>query len=397
MKTVIVYVMQQSLFNNHKKTQFYNEKDFIVVYKPAGLRTTQLNANQQGLMEVLSDEIKSPLFLVFPMPEKTSGLILLAKNKEAATELKQIFQNEKLKTMPSPDLISQLDFKYRDQNFHFKLPDYFRLTGPESDLIQGFQNAWNQLNYLYQVEKNSCYRLIHQSSFQIQADIYGPVLWVYWYNERPISALEFEKIEKFAQQIEKKLILRHMLNRGTGVTHEVQSTLKTTPEAPAEWPAFEHGVQYLLKQNSGFSPGLFLDQSQNRFWIYNQSHEKNILNLFSYTSGFSVVSALGNAKLVTTVDVSPSFLDWSKANFKLNGLDLNSTEEKYEFFCQDVMLFLKGSQKRKRKWDLIICDPPSFGRSKNSVWKIDKDLPELALLLTECLTVNGSILFTCNY
>ena len=46
---------------------------------------------------------------------------------------------------------------------------------------------------------------------------------------------------------------------------------------------------------------------------------------------------------------------------------------------------------------MIICDPPSFGRSKEGIWRIEKDLPTLAELLFQCLADNGKILFTSNY
>ncbi|HRO68503.1 MAG TPA: RNA pseudouridine synthase, partial [Pseudobdellovibrionaceae bacterium] len=63
----------------------------------------------------------------------------------------------------------------------------------------------------------------------------------------------------------------------------------------------------------------------------------------------------------------------------------------------DCLLFLKGAKKRNRKWDLILCDPPSFGRSKEGVFKIQKDLPALIGLLLDGLNAKGQILFSCNY
>ena len=181
-----------------------------------------------------------------------------------------------------------------------------------------------------------------------------------------------------------------MLDRGQGVGGLEKSTLQS--ENSEAWVTHEEGVAYQLKTDAGFSPGLFLDQRENRQFIRSSAKDKKVLNLFSYTSGFSVQAALGEAQEVTTVDVSSKFLNWSRENFSLNGL----APEKFEFFAQDCLLFLKGSIKRGRKWDLIVCDPPSFGRSKDSVWKIEKDLPDLAELLWQCLDEKGQILFTCN-
>lgn len=244
---------------------------------------------------------------------------------------------------------------------------------------------------------NQCAKLttIPLPQFQngIEADIYGEVLWIYWYREAPPTETEQRQLFDFGQSQQKKVCIRHMINRGQGVGGKEKEDLFCSADAPKEWTAFENGIQYLLKQNSGFSPGLFLDQRENRKWVLENSPTKRVLNLFSYTSGFSVAAAIGKAAEVTTVDVSASFLEWSKKNFELNLLN----PKIYEFFCQDVMLFMNGAVKRQRKWDLIICDPPSFGRSKDSIWKIEKDLPELSEKMWACLSPKGQLLFTCNY
>lgn len=257
--------------------------------------------------------------------------------------------------------------------------------------MQQLKHAWLKLSQTQPLLETQCYRLL--SAGDIQADIYGSVLWVYWYREAAPSATEQKEVFDFAESVQKTACIRHMLNRGTGVGGKETEGLFCSPTAPKEWTALENKIKYLLKQNSGFSPGLFLDQAENRDWVLKNSPVKRVLNLFSYTSGFSVAAALGKASEVTTVDVSASFLEWSKKNFELNLLQPRD----YEFFCQDVMLFMTGAAKRKRKWDLIICDPPSFGRAKDSIWKIEKDLPELSEKMAECLSPQGQILFTCNY
>jgi 23S rRNA (cytosine1962-C5)-methyltransferase len=117
------------------------------------------------------------------------------------------------------------------------------------------------------------------------------------------------------------------------------------------------------------------------------------LNLFCYTAGFSVEAALGGAQEVVSVDVSNNTLEWSKENFNLNKLD----SAQYEFFNSDCLLFLKGTVKRNRKFDLIICDPPSFGRAGKSVFRLEKELDSLLRLCGQCLNRGGVLLFSCNY
>jgi 23S rRNA (cytosine1962-C5)-methyltransferase len=76
----------------------------------------------------------------------------------------------------------------------------------------------------------------------------------------------------------------------------------------------------------------------------------------------------------------------------LNELD----PSKHEFFKQDVEVFLKGSIKRGRKFDLIICDPPSFGRTKDGVFKLESAFSDLIKNCWESLSPHGEILFCSN-
>lgn len=283
-----------------------------------------------------------------------------------------------------------LEFNYKGQSFFIDLP------APAFESL--LDDAYTARHELFQIPQHESYRLLHTEVAEVRADIFGDRLWIYDYTKDGLGASQRERIKTFSEAHQLVPIIRHMLNRGDGVGGLEQSTLEAHNNQ--NWTASEESVHYQLKTDSGFSPGLFLDQRENRLWVRAQAQNKKVLNLFSYTSGFSVNAALGGATEVTTVDVSKKFLDWSRENMALNQVDLNAqnTDRKprFEFFAQDTILFLKGSVKRNRKWDLIICDPPSFGRSQDSVWKLEQNLPELAELLWQCLNKKGQILFTCN-
>ncbi len=261
------------------------------------------------------------------------------------------------------------------------------------NLSQILEQSWLRIHSAMSVSDRQCYRLLHDLKYEFQTDVYGSVLWVYWYLSKPATENQIQIFADFCKLKNLNYVIRHMINRGIGVGGLEKQDLIKSVGVLDHWVALENDLQFQLRTHAGFSPGLFLDQSQNRKWVFENSKDKNVLNLFSYTSGFSVAAASGKALQVTTVDASSNFLNWSKENFKLNSLD----SDKHEFFTQDVLLFLAGSKKRNRTWDLIICDPPSFGRTKNTIWKIEKDLPELILNMWACLSANGQILFTCNY
>ena len=288
---------------------------------------------------------------------------------------------------------AELEFELHGFRSIFKseLPPSF--TKNLSPLTALLEDSWHRLHNFLKINSQQCYRLIHDLRSDIQADVYGPTLWIYWYRDLSPTHAELMDIEKFASEKKLKSVLRHMVNRGQGVGSQQSTDLFKSSDQPEQWTAYENTSQFQLRTDAGFSPGLFLDQSENRQWVFQNSENKKVLNLFSYTSGFSVAAALGKAASVTSVDASPRFMEWSKENFKLNDLDPDA----FEFFVQDVLLFLKGSMKRERKWDLIICDPPSFGRTKTTTWKIDKNIDELIRLMWNCLEPHGRILFTCNY
>ena len=95
-------------------------------------------------------------------------------------------------------------------------------------------------------------------------------------------------------------VVRHMINRGQGVGGLEHKDLYYT-DCPEKWIALESQIQVELRRDQGFSPGLFLDQRSNRRWISEKSKNKSVLNLFSYTSVFSVAAAIGGANQITTV------------------------------------------------------------------------------------------------
>ncbi len=85
--------------------------------------------------------------------------------------------------------------------------------------------------------------------------------------------------------------------------------------------------------------GLFLDHRLMRERIANESNNKRVLNLFCYTSSVGVHSALGNAHTTTNVDLSQTYLDWSKRNYHLNGIA--GLDEKHRFIKADVMEWIQ--------------------------------------------------------
>lgn len=273
-----------------------------------------------------------------------------------------------------------------------EMPDYFKnlelLKNPFLiSLLSCAQKRMQSLTF----QASDSFRAIHTDHEKLRADKYGEVLWIYWYEKTSPTQSELESFKSLAHFINcKSLFVREMLNRGENPITSPHHELIHTPET---WIATENTINYEMRKNQGLSPGLFLDQRHNRQWVRENSKNKNVLNLFAYTAGFSVSAALGGATKVTTVDVSKVFIEWSKQNFKLN--DLNPSD--HEFWVASTDIYLKGAIKHNKKFDLIILDPPSFSRSKDHIFKIDKDLKTLIELCENLLNPNGILFVSCNY
>lgn len=126
----------------------------------------------------------------------------------------------------------------------------------------------------------------------------------------------------------------------------------------SEIEILENHVRFLVNLEKGQKTGFFLDQRENRNFIRQISANKSVLNLFSYTGGFSVYAGLGGARKVASLDVSKGAIAMAEENWRLNGLAKNQ----HVGLCVDVFEYLKGDSEM---WDHIIVDPPSMSHSES--------------------------------
>ena len=167
--------------------------------------------------------------------------------------------------------------------------------------------------------------------------------------------------------------------------------------------------------------GLFVDRRLLRSLIRAESSGKKVLNLFSYTGSFSVYAAAGGAISTDSVDLSNTYLSWALENFSLNGFSadilkknlttgLHRGMEENENFIEDikfsahrliradVLEYLERAVFEKKKWDIIIADPPAFSNSKKMTGNFDlnRDLTELLCQCMKLLAQNGKIFLSVN-
>lgn len=284
----------------------------------------------------------------------------------------------------------EINYSETKQSWRAEAPPFFMnlklLTQPSLCELLGAADLRDQLLQRQYLKQDS-YRLSHTENSFLRLDRFGDQLWFYDYDPTQSAPLIQDFFHYFPSM---PTWIREMKNRGQQPN---TAALQSLHNPRTRWNATENNLNYELRSDQGMSPGLFLDQRENRLWVQSNSKNKTVLNLFSYTCGFSLNAAKGGAKKVVSVDVSSAFLEWGKRNFQLNDLD----PTQYEFWSADSIEFLKRTLKINRKFDLIICDPPSFGRSKQGVFNIEKDFSKMVSLIGELLAPKGKMLLSTNF
>jgi 23S rRNA (cytosine1962-C5)-methyltransferase len=145
--------------------------------------------------------------------------------------------------------------------------------------------------------------------------------------------------------------------------------------------ATERHLKFGIDFATGYSPGLFLDQRQNRRYLRHIA-PKRLLNCFAYTCSFSV-SAASVGAITLNIDLSKKYLARGRENFALNSLPTID----HRFIVDDVRAVLPRLARKGEKFDVIILDPPTFSRSPGAkTFQIEHDFEKLlvdALALTE--------------
>lgn len=161
----------------------------------------------------------------------------------------------------------------------------------------------------------------------------------------------------------------------------------------AEFLVRENGLRFVIKPSDYLDVGLFLDHRNTRQMVRMASEGRRVLNLFAYTGSFTVYAAAGGAIETLTVDMSNTYLQWADRNLALN----NFTEEHHRFLQADVLQWLREAP--KRRWDLIVLDPPTFSNSKRMHGTLDIQRDHVWLLnrTVELLAPGGVLYFSTNF
>jgi 23S rRNA (cytosine1962-C5)-methyltransferase len=159
----------------------------------------------------------------------------------------------------------------------------------------------------------------------------------------------------------------------------------------------EQGLAFEVNLSDYLDTGLFLDHRPLRARVRDECAGKQVLNLFAYTGAFTVYARAGGASATTTIDMSNTYLEWATRNLALNGFQ---NDEKHIQIRADCVAYLDGpaTASPAERFDIIICDPPTFSNSTSmdDSFAIQRDHRWLLERCHRLLRSGGTLYFSTN-
>jgi 23S rRNA (cytosine1962-C5)-methyltransferase len=152
----------------------------------------------------------------------------------------------------------------------------------------------------------------------------------------------------------------------------------------------ENGLTYFADPFEGQKTGWFYDQRANRRWIMEQAAGKTVLDLYTYSGGFGLAAAFGDAKTVTMIDASEKSLALAQRAAMVNNLSSQCT-----FVNENIFTTLPRLVEQNQRFDLVVADPPAFIKQKNLTGQGLAGYQKLAKLTSQ-LVAPGGMLFIAS-
>ena len=290
------------------------------------------------------------------------------------------------RSIDAGDWVEVLD---SDENFicigHFtpgsiaiRVMSYTKVTDKKAFYTEKIEAAFNYRNSIYLTdEKTNIYRLIFGEGDAL------PGLIVDNYNGHLVIQCHSAGMQRDAKLIGDVLKTLPITIQTIYVKHEKEGEFLLGSADMTT--GLENGNQFLVNWQSGQKTGFFIDQRENRKILGEFSKNKNILNVFSYTGGFSVYALKNGASKVVSVDLSVDAINMANKNAELNGVS-----ENHEGHAVDAFEYLKNEA---INFDIVILDPPAFAKRRNAIHNAVQGYKRLNALAMKKMK-KGSILFT---
>jgi 23S rRNA (cytosine1962-C5)-methyltransferase len=159
------------------------------------------------------------------------------------------------------------------------------------------------------------------------------------------------------------------------------------------FPFTEHNLHFNVNLQSGHKTGSYLDQRENRVRVRKLAQDKDVLDCFCYTGGFTVNALAGGAKSVLSIDSSAEALALCRENVTLNELP----SEKHTPLEGDVFQLLRKFRDENHSFDMIVLDPPKFAPTAAQAERAARGYKDINLLAFKLLRPNGILVtFSCS-
>lgn len=166
---------------------------------------------------------------------------------------------------------------------------------------------------------------------------------------------------------------------------------------PDRWKISYKDLSFNIKTMGFKHTGLFPEQAVNwdllREIIRNAGRPVKVLNLFAYTGGATMAALAENAHTVH-VDASKGMVSWAKEN----AVSSSFADRSVRWLVDDCIKFVQREIRRGNKYDIIIMDPPSYGRGPGGeVWKLEDSVYEFVELCSQVVSDDALALFLNSY
>jgi 23S rRNA (cytosine1962-C5)-methyltransferase len=243
--------------------------------------------------------------------------------------------------------------------------------------------------------ERAAFRAIHGAGDGLPgftADVLAPWAVVYVYG-RAFVAHGQEVARALVEQAGLRGCVVKVRSRGAASQNRVRHEVVGDTPPPA-LVVEERSVPFEVHLERGLNTGLFTDMREHRHGLAHLAPGRRVLNGFSYTGTMSVVCARAGAAEVTSVDLSAGVQGWARDNFRLSALDPDAPAFRFE--VGDVGRFLEEATADRRRFDLVILDPPAFSAARGAEFALDRDFPTLVARAVRLLSDGGLLWLACN-
>ncbi|WP_192947492.1 class I SAM-dependent rRNA methyltransferase [Staphylococcus cohnii] len=253
-----------------------------------------------------------------------------------------------------------------------------------------FEIAKQERAYFYNIEGTNAFRIFNGEGDGVGGltiDNYNGHFLIQWYS-KGIYKYRYQILSALKNTFKYNSLFEKMRFKDAQIAGGF-----VDGEAP-EFPIVieENFTFYNVDLNDGPMTGIFLDQKEVRKKLRDHfAEDRYLLNVFSYTGAFSVISA-EKAKVTTSVDLANRSRTLTEENFGLNAID---PKTQY-IFVMDTFDYFNYARRHDLLYDTIVIDPPSFARNKKKTFSVLKDYDKLILGALDVLSPGGTLLLCTN-